>query len=222
MNLRRDYEKLYQHWFKEFQQTDLTELTQDQFSYYKQITDYINDYTEESMDDIKDQISKSYKDNIKFLFNDFLKIREIKIINSALTLKEINLDNVMEAEKLFFQNLVSSVKGFKKVKAISLYKGEKEFKLEEVIESEVGIKESLADATISIKKEGSTISDPTIVSDAEKYNYTLIRFLKKTPPLVGVDLINYGPFEKENIANIPQKNAKILIYEKFAEEIELS
>ncbi|MFX0106178.1 MAG: hypothetical protein ACFE75_11910, partial [Candidatus Hodarchaeota archaeon] len=44
----------------------------------------------------------------------------------------------------------------------------------------------------------------------------------KTPPLVGVDLINYGPFEKEDIANIPQKNAKILIYEKFAEEIDLS
>lgn len=221
MNLRRDYEKLYQHWFKEFQQTDLTELTQDQFNYYKQITDFINDYTEESMDDITDQILKSYKDNIKFLFNDFLKIREIKIINSALALKEINLDDVMEAEKLFFQNLVSSVKGFKKVKAISLYKGEKEFKLEEVIESEVEIKQSLADAAISNKKEGSTISDSSIVSDAEKYNFTLIRFLKKTPPLVGVDLINYGPFEKEDIANIPQKNAKILIYEKFAEEIEL-
>jgi len=53
------------------------------------------------------------------------------------------------------------------------------------------------------------------------YNYTLIRFLKKTPPLVGIDLLNYGPFEKEDIANVPLKNANILLNEKTAEKIEI-
>ena len=49
----------------------------------------------------------------------------------------------------------------------------------------------------------------------------LIKLLKKAPPLVRIDLINYGPCEKEDIANIPYKNAKILLAEKIAEEIEL-
>lgn len=222
MDLQKDYGKLYQHWLEEFQQIDLTELTQELFNDYKKITDYIDDYKEESMDELRDRILQSYKNNLKFLFNDFLKIREIKIINSALALKEINLGNVIEAEKLLYQNLVSSIKGYKKVKAISQYEVEKEFKLEELIESEVEIKESLAESIISNKKKSVIISESTIVSDEEKFNYTLIRFLKKTPPLVGVDLINYGPFEKEDIANLPQENAKILIYEKFAEEIEPS
>ncbi|UCD00898.1 MAG: hypothetical protein JSV23_08420 [Promethearchaeota archaeon] len=221
MNLRRDYERLYQHWFTEFQQTDLTELTQELFSDYKRNLDYIIDYKEEGMDDLKDRILQSYKDNFKFLFNDFLKIREIKIINSALALKEINLNDVIEAEKLLYQNLVSSIKGYKKVKAISLYEGKEKFKPEEVIESKLEMKGTPAESTISIDEKSSIISKSTIISDREKFNYTLIRFLKKTPPLVGVDLINYGPFEKEDIANLPQKNAKILIYEKFAEKIEL-
>jgi DNA replication initiation complex subunit (GINS family) len=40
--------------------------------------------------------------------------------------------------------------------------------------------------------------------------------------LVGIDLINYGPFKKEDIANLPYENAKILLSEKFAEKIDLS
>lgn len=222
MNLKTDYNKLYQHWLEEFQQTNLTELNQEQFNDYKKISKYINDYKEEGMDNLKDRLLRSYKDNIKFLFNDFLKIREIKILSSALALREINLDNVIEAEKLLYQNLVSSIKGYKKIKAISLYEGEEEFKLGEVFESELEIKEGSTQASVSNKEEAVVISESRLVFNEEKIDYTLIRFLKKTPPLVGVDLINYGPFEKEDIVNLPQKNAKILIYEKFAEEIELS
>ncbi|MFX1304706.1 MAG: hypothetical protein ACFE9X_15235, partial [Promethearchaeota archaeon] len=195
---------------------------QEQFNDYKKISKYINDYKEDGMDNLKDRLLRSYKGNIKFLFNDFLKIREIKILSSALALREINLDNVIEAEKLLYQNLVSSIKGYKKIKAISLYEGEEEFKLGEVFESELEIKEGSTQASVSNKEEAVVISESRLVFNEEKIDYTLIRFLKKTPPLVGVDLINYGPFEKEDIANLPQKNAKILIYEKFAEEIELS
>ena len=43
----------------------------------------------------------------------------------------------------------------------------------------------------------------------------------KTPPLVGIDLINYGPFEKEDVANLPKENVKILISENFVEKIEI-
>jgi DNA replication initiation complex subunit (GINS family) len=53
------------------------------------------------------------------------------------------------------------------------------------------------------------------------YQYTLIRMVKNSPPLVGVDMKNYGPFEKEDVINMPYKNAIILINEKFAEKIDL-
>ncbi len=221
MDLQTDYEKLYQQWLEEFQQTSLTELNQELFNYYKENLNFINNYEEENLNELKDHLLKSYKDNINFLFNDFLKLREVKIINFALALKEINLNNVIEAEKLLYQNLVSTIKGFKKVKSLSLFEQESKSKLEGLIESEIVTKKSIAEVSISNKKEETIVSESIEVIDKEKIDYTLVRFLKKTPPLVGIDLINYGPFEKEDIANLPQKNAKILIYEKFVEKIEL-
>jgi len=221
MDLQIDYEKLYQQWLEEFQQTNLTKLNQELFNYYKEILNLIKDYEEENSNELKNHILQSYKGNINFLFNDFLKLREVKIINSALALKEINLNNVIEAEKLLYQNLVSAIKGFKKVKLLSLFEQEGKSKLEGLIESEIVTKKSIAEASISNKKEETIVSESSEVIEKEKIDFTLVRFLKKTPPLVGIDLINYGPFEKEDIANLPQKNAKILIYEKFAEKIEL-
>jgi len=221
MELQKEYEKLYQHWLKEFQTTDLTELSQETYSRYKNFLDFIIDYQEEEQNEIKNNIVKSYKDNINYLFNDFLKIRELKIINSALVLNEINIDNVIEAEKLLYENLVSSIKGYKKVKALSLYE-EDQLPPNKLIEPEVEEKSVFDEVPISKKERASKILDTIKKVDQEKIKYTLVRFLKNTPPLVGVDLINYGPFEKEDIANLPQKNAKILIIEDFAERIEIS
>ena len=62
----------------------------------------------------------------------------------------------------------------------------------------------------------------TLKSKDNEFDYVLIRFLKETPPLVGIDLINYGPFKEDEIACMPSKNAKILLNEKFAEIIELN
>lgn len=222
MDLKKDYKKLYQQWHKEFKQIELTELNQDLFNYYKKTLNFIDEYKEDNSNELKDLILNSYKENFNFLFDDFLKLREVKIINSALALKEINLNNVIEAEKLFYQNLVGTIKGFKKVKTLSLYQGESEINLEDLIKSEVKIKEDIKEVSISNKKEISLISESNDLIDEVKIDYTLVRFLKETPPLVGIDLINYGPFEKEDIANLPQKNANILMNEKFAEKIELN
>ena len=138
MELQKEYEKLYQHWLKEFQNSDLTELSQEIYNQYKKFLDFINDYQEEGENEIRDHIIKSYKDNVNYLFNDFLKIRELKITNSALILKEIKIDNIIEAEKLLYENLVSSIKGHKKVKALSLYEND-EIPPNKLIEPEIEI-----------------------------------------------------------------------------------
>ena len=218
MDLTKDYEKLYNHWLQEFQQLDLTILTQEMFYDYTQIVTQINNYQEETRDKLKEQLLKSYKDNISFLFNDLLKLRKVKTINSALALREIDLDKVIEAEKLLFQNLIGAIKGYKKIKAFSIYEEEEKFKLTNLIVPK-------EDKTSEMHQSEESVSQKELTNYKildEELNYILVRFLKRSPPLVGIDLINYGPFEKEDIVNLPYKNAKILIYEKFAEEIELS
>ena len=224
MDIKNEYEKLYQYWLNEFKNKDLTHLTKELFNELKKNLQILNDskLNEVEHKKIKSKIVASYRENFKFLFNDFLKIREIKIINFALALQEINFDNLLEAEKLFYRNLVSDIKGYKKVKAMSIYEEVKE----EEIKSTFELKEN-GKIEISKDDESYKISD---IEDIKKYlktkgddfDYVLIRFLKKTPPIVGIDLINYGPFQKEDLAYMPSKNAKILLNEKFAEKIEPS
>ncbi|MHA1413998.1 MAG: DNA replication complex subunit Gins51, partial [Promethearchaeota archaeon] len=70
----------------------------------------------------------------------------------------------------------------------------------------------------TIKSEESV---PTTIKKVD-IEYLIVRFLKDTPPLVGTDLKNYGPFNRDDIACLPLKNAIILINEKFAEKIEVT
>jgi len=221
MDLKRDYENLYQHWLIEFQQVDLTKLNQKLFDKYSKLLNSIDNHQENETDNIKFQVFESYKKNIKYLYEDLLRMRELKIINTALALKEINIGNVIEAEKLLYQNLVSSIKGYKKVKAISIFEGGEELKTEEIFESKVEIEPEIAQSELSIKEKESIISEIVNEQKKEQVDLTLLRFIRKTPPLVGIDLINYGPFEEEDIAYIPSQNAVILVLEKFAEKVEI-
>ena len=228
MNLKTDYQNLYEHWLREFEQSELTPLTQENFNSYKKNVDYIVKFELESRQNVEIQILKSYKYGFKYLFNDLLKIREVKLLNAALILQEIDYNNVIEAEKLFYQNLVSSIKGFKKLKTLTLYEEDEPIELENILEvEEIPVHPSPAKIP-SEKDLKSTDIEPTQKKSDEikpdqvvQHDYILIRFNNPSPPLVGIDGINYGPFQVNDIANMPHKNAKILIYEKLAEKIEV-
>lgn len=231
MDIKSKYEKLYQHWQEELNQIDLRPFTQEDFSNYKNVINEISSLGDQEQNLIKNEILSSYQDNWEFLFSDFLKIREIKIINAALALQEIDLSNLIEAEKMYYQNLVSSIKGFEKMKALSTYEDAEDVNIDNIDAEKVGDIKKIEPIEIKVQHKLEVSQDsqerqsivPDLVDEKKKvdFNYTLVRFLKKTPALVGIDLVNYGPFEKENVANLPFKNAKILLFEKFAEKLEL-
>ena len=50
----------------------------------------------------------------------------------------------------------------------------------------------------------------------------VVRFLKDVPSIVGVDLKTYGPFKSEDVASLPVENARVLIRQGLAVEVELS
>ncbi|MBY9019787.1 MAG: hypothetical protein KGD67_01935 [Candidatus Lokiarchaeota archaeon] len=229
MDLKKDYDKLYQHWFKEFEKPELTHLTQEIFDNYKGILSYINQYQIEEKSKVELSLFNSYKERFTYLFDDFLKIREVKILNFTLSLKDIDLNDVIEAEKLFFQNLVSTIKGYKKLKKLALYEDQRPIEIEEILIDEEkptnippiegSTEEYSKETSIKVQLDYNEKDQPYTENN---YNYTLIRFNEPSPPLVGIDLINYGPFNTNDIASMPYKNAKILIYEKLAEKIDIS
>jgi len=59
------------------------------------------------------------------------------------------------------------------------------------------------------------------VEREEKPQKMLLRFLQEIPAIVGADMKAYGPFKPEDIATLPVENAKILIKQGVAVELEV-
>ncbi len=59
------------------------------------------------------------------------------------------------------------------------------------------------------------------IEKEEKPKKTLLRFVKEIPAIVGPDMKTYGPFEPEDIATLPSENARILIKQGIAVEVEV-
>jgi DNA replication initiation complex subunit (GINS family) len=49
----------------------------------------------------------------------------------------------------------------------------------------------------------------------------LLRFLKAVPSIIGADMTSYGPFMVEDVASVPVENAKILVKQGLAKQVEL-
>lgn len=55
----------------------------------------------------------------------------------------------------------------------------------------------------------------------EKPKKRILRFLKEIPAIIGADMKTYGPFKPEDVASLPLENAKILIKQGVAVEVEV-
>jgi DNA replication factor GINS len=60
----------------------------------------------------------------------------------------------------------------------------------------------------------------THVERKEKSKRILVRFVQEIPAIIGSDMNTYGPFRVEDIATLPPENAKILIKQDVAIEVE--
>jgi len=59
-------------------------------------------------------------------------------------------------------------------------------------------------------------------STLDKPRKRVLRFLKDTPSLIGSDLKIYGPFQPQDVASVPAENAKILVKQGVAVEVEVT
>jgi DNA replication initiation complex subunit (GINS family) len=58
------------------------------------------------------------------------------------------------------------------------------------------------------------------IEKGAKQTMTVLRFVQEIPALVGSDMKTYGPFAPEDIATLPPENARILIKQKVAVEVD--
>jgi len=55
----------------------------------------------------------------------------------------------------------------------------------------------------------------------ERTNKRVLRFLQEIPAIIGADMKTYGPFKPEDVASVPAENARILVKQGLAVEVEV-
>jgi DNA replication factor GINS len=61
---------------------------------------------------------------------------------------------------------------------------------------------------------------PRLSVKEEKPKTIILRFIQEIPAIIGADMKTYGPFKPEDIASLPIENARILIKQGVAIEVE--
>jgi DNA replication initiation complex subunit (GINS family) len=57
------------------------------------------------------------------------------------------------------------------------------------------------------------------IFEGKKEPMQVVAFLETIPQFVGIDMRNYGPFEKGDIATVPVANARLLVEKGSAKQI---
>lgn len=186
---------------------DITELQKLEAGFFSDFVDYLDEKKkllekEDSMFsyDEKKKVEKQI-DNARRIIKEIYERREKKIIDVALIKSRTKSDvmdtsSFLENEKRLFDETVKILDNFRNEIILNVLSGKCPPKTDAVNEE-------------SGKSE----------AQEEKKNTKIIRFLNQVPKFVGKELEEYGPFEEEDIANLPAEIADVLINKGSAEEI---
>jgi DNA replication initiation complex subunit (GINS family) len=210
------YETLFELFKREKDTSDLQKLGP---TFFNDFADYLKEkkdtlakedavFSYEQKKNVERQI-----DNAKKIIKGIYERREKKILEIALirsrTKSEImDTSSFLEHEKKLFDEMLSIIDAFR------------DNVVNKVIEGG-----SIASTKIVRKEEVKSEHDDNYVNNNEAARENgdegtkIIKFLCTVPKFVGKELEEYGPFQEEDIANLPADIADVLIGKGRAEEI---
>ena len=119
--------------------------------------------------------------------------------------KEIGRRLLEEIKQTRLQKIVNAMREASQVSADGLTEEERE-----LVER---FNESISTYKREATKQAGSPTGPMELS--------VIRFLDSVPEIVGVDLKIYGPYKKEDVGSLPNQNARALIRQGLAKEVDV-
>jgi len=198
------YETLFDLLKREKERAELQKLDENFFQYLVEFLKEKDNLLKQSSDESVEEKRNSERqiENIKKLLIDLYGRREKKISGLALDKSKtkstiVDTGTLLKEEKQFFDDLVN---------LFDMYRQ--------------GILFNVLGYKLPVIEEKKEISQAEVPKKEEvKKNKKLIRFMNAVPKFVGEELEEYGPFEEEDIANLPIKIADLLVSKGRAEEI---
>jgi len=205
------YETLFELMKREKDTADLQKLDP---NFFNDFVDYLNEKKkilgkEDSLfsNDEKKKVGTQI-DNARRIIKEIYDRREKKILNIALIKSRtksdvIDTSSFLENEKKFFDDVVNVLDAFRNDVINNIIDGKQ---ASEIMTS----KEVIENKEVDVKDDNDK---------NEAKSTKLVRFLYAVPKFVGKELEEYGPFQEEDIANLPSEIADLLISKGKVEEI---
>ncbi len=187
-------DKIFDLWKRE---RDGTKILPMNIDFYSVMRDDLKKRTKKAKEQINPLIKtvlEAHLGRIKFVVNDLIKIRSMKIIRLVIRGDEVKV-NLAREEINFYQRL----------KAIYGVYRKEIFSPKDVAYTDIG-----------------KILDEDSDEAGDSIEYVAIRIVKKTKEkITGLDGNIYGPFEPEDVCLLPKENAIGLVRRDIAEDIAL-
>ncbi|MEK6974692.1 MAG: hypothetical protein AABW41_05660 [Nanoarchaeota archaeon] len=202
------YETLYELLRREKSRPEIQKLDD---SFYKDVINYIEEKKsfiesqskkESIFSSTEIEKTKKQLENVQKMLKDLCERREFKIVQLALissrTSKNIEHASLLLPEEQSFHS-----------ELINLLNSSRE-----------NILENLLNAKLPKKLDLGLMRKPKEINSASKAeDNKVVRLLNPVPKFIGTNLEVYGPFDQENVVNLPSEIADLLIKNKKAEEL---
>lgn len=190
------YNELYAAWKREIDEAALGALPPD---FYVRIADYLKHIKEENTVDqksLKISLLQHEAQNVNRMLEELLWARYKKIIKNTTKTQKVPAELLTVEEAKMTETFASFTDAYQKF-AKTLMQGKA-----------AGAAEPIK---VTIKME----APPT-------HKRLTLRFSKSIPAIMGADMKSYGPFAAEDVASLPELNAKILVKQGLAVLVEVS
>lgn len=213
------YEALFDLVVREKSREDLQTLNP---TFFQELVNYLNEKRSALNIMTEDEKEKAMRQlqNIHRLVKELYERREKKIVGIALARSRAGVDiidtsSLLSEEKALFDNLVRQLDFYRGGVLNSLLAA----RLPKTLQSGMEILE--AAAKIMTENPISAISGTNFHAETEPKEKTtkFVKFLHAVPRFVGSELEIYGPFDQEDMANLPREIADVLIAKGRAEEM---
>jgi DNA replication initiation complex subunit (GINS family) len=191
------YKELYAAWRSEIENSSLAGLPPD---FYARIADYMKHISEDGgmldKKSVKVNLQNRETQNVKRMLEELLWARYRKLIETITAIQKVPADLLTVEETNICQNFTTFAAAYQKF-------------TEDLLKGQMA------------KTELPKPDVPKSETESSRKRVTL-RFVKSTPAIIGLDMKAYGPFMVEDVASLPEENAKILVKHGLAVLVQVS
>ncbi len=191
------YSELYAAWKAEMENPALQPLTTD---FYARVSSYLQKIRARNQDVDRNSVESALLDreqrNVNRMVRELLRTRYKKLLKTLKGGQKLLPEILANEEAELFNGLLPFAEAYRNF-ARGLMRGQPQ----------------------------KTRTEPTAAKEqtAEpSHKRVAVRFVKAIPAIVGSDMLTYGPFQPEDVASVPAENAKMLVKQGLAQNIEVS